>query len=165
MGGEFVEQRANEINSKRLIVVSILITLFIIFDVILLGFVLLYKLQPQTYRQMTRTISHMSRKITKNKVPAANFDTFMQNLQADIMLNWNPPKIETNARVVVLMKIQKDGNLESVQVLKSSGNSEMDNVALETVKATAPFQPLPLSFTGETVDVNFSFNYNAQNAE
>ena len=63
------------------------------------------------------------------------------------------------------MKIKKDGSLESVKILKSSDNSEMDKAALDAVNATAPFQPLPLSFKGENIDVNFSFNYNAKNAE
>ena len=160
-----MEQNSNGINSKKLAIIWVLVAVFIIIDTICLGIILLRKHQPKTYQKIQQNFSRLTRKTVKHKVPAANFDTFMQNLQSDMMLNWNPPKIGTNARVVVLMKIQKDGNLESVKILKSSGNSEMDNAALNAVKSTAPFQPLPLSFTGETVDVNFSFNYNAKNAE
>lgn len=160
-----MEQNYNGISSKRLILVSVLIALFIIFDAIFFGLVLLRKHQPKTYQKIQQNISRLTRKAVKNKVPAANFETFMQNLQSDMMQNWNPPKIGTNARVVVLMKIKKDGSLESVEILKSSDNSEMDKAALDAVNATAPFQPLPLSFKGENIDVNFSFNYNAKNAE
>ena len=160
-----MEQNSNGINSKKLAIIWVLVAVFIIIDTICLGIILLRKHQPKTYQKIQQNFSRLTRKAVKNNVPAANFDTFMQDLQSDMMLNWNPPKIGTNARVVVLMKIRKDGNLESVKILKSSGSSEMDNAALNAVKSTAPFQPLPLSFTGETVDVNFSFNYNAKNAE
>ena len=160
-----MEQNYNKISLKRLMVVFVLIAVFIILDTICLGIVLLRKHQPKTYQKIQQNISRLTRKAVKNKVPAANFETFMQNLQSDMMQNWNPPKIGTNARVVVLMKIKKDGSLESVEILKSSDNSEMDKAALDAVNATAPFQPLPLSFKGENIDVNFSFNYNAKNAE
>ena len=160
-----MEQNYNKISLKRLMVVFVLIVVFIIFDTICLGIVLLRKHQPKTYQKIQQNFSRLTRKAVKNKVPAANFETFMQNLQSDMMQNWNPPKIGTNARVVVLMKIKKDGSLESVEILKSSDNSEMDKAALDAVNATAPFQPLPLSFKGENIDVNFSFNYNAKNAE
>lgn len=160
-----MEQNYNKISLKRLMVVFVLIAVFIILDTICLGIVLLRKHQPKTYQKIQQNFSRLTRKAVKNKVPAANFETFMQNLQSDMMQNWNPPKIGTNARVVVLMKIKKDGSLESVEILKSSDNSEMDKAALDAVNATAPFQPLPLSFKGENIDVNFSFNYNAKNAE
>ncbi len=160
-----MEQNYNKISLKRLMVVFVLIAVFIILDTICLGIVLLRKHQPKTYQKIQQNFSRLTRNAVKNKVPAANFETFMQNLQSDMMQNWNPPKIGTNARVVVLMKIKKDGSLESVEILKSSDNSEMDKAALDAVNATAPFQPLPLSFKGENIDVNFSFNYNAKNAE
>ena len=160
-----MEQNYNKISLKRLMVVFVLIAVFIIFDTICLGIVLLRKHQPKTYQKIQQNFSRLTRNAVKNKVPAANFETFMQNLQSDMMQNWNPPKIGTNARVVVLMKIKKDGSLESVEILKSSSNSEMDKAALDAVNATAPFQPLPLSFKGDNIDVNFSFNYNAKNAE
>ena len=160
-----MEQNYNKISLKRLMVVFVLIAVFIILDTICLGIVLLRKHQPKTYQKIQQNFSRLTRKAVKNKVPAANFETFMQNLQSDMMQNWNPPKIGTNARVVVLIKIKKDGSLESVEILKSSDNSEMDKAALDAVNATAPFQPLPLSFKGENIDVNFSFNYNAKNAE
>lgn len=160
-----MEQNSNGINSKKLAIIRVLVAIFIIVEIVVLVLAFLRIPPPKTYQKIQQNFSHLIRKTVKHKVPAANFGTFMQNLQSDMMLNWNPPKIGTNARVVVLMKIRKDGNLESVKILKSSGSSEMDNAALNAVKSTAPFQPLPLSFTGETVDVNFSFNYNAKNAE
>ncbi len=49
-------------------------------------------------------------------------------------------------------------------MIKSSGNLKTDKAALEAVKLASPFRPLPADFKGESVDVQFIFDYNVMGA-
>ena len=100
--------------------------------------------------------------INASKEP--DFGPYMKELQRRIKLNWEPPKGNEIKQVVLIFKIAKDGRLVSCKVHKSSGLPAVDKAALEAVELTAPFRPLPSSFSGKSVDIQFTFDYNAFNA-
>lgn len=85
---------------------------------------------------------------------------YMRDLQRRIKMNWNPPKSNETKKVVLVFSIARDGSLLSTSVLKSSGDSKTDNAALEAVKLSSPFRPLPVEFKGQKVDLQFIFDYN-----
>ena len=89
-----------------------------------------------------------------------DFGPYMRELQRRIKINWNPPKGNESKRVVLLFKIAKDGRLLSCSVFKSSGLPSADKAALDAVHATAPFRPLPVEFKGQSIDIQFTFDYN-----
>ena len=89
-----------------------------------------------------------------------DFGPYMRELQRRIKLNWNPPKGNESKRVVLLFKIAKDGRLLTCSVYKSSGLPNADKAALDAVKLTAPFKPLPAEFKGQSIDIQFTFDYN-----
>lgn len=89
-----------------------------------------------------------------------DFGPYMRELQRRIKMNWNPPKGNESKRVVLLFKIAKDGRLLSCSVFKSSGLPSADNAAISAVKLTAPFKPLPAEFKGQSIDIQFTFDYN-----
>lgn len=89
-----------------------------------------------------------------------DFGPYMRELQRRIKMNWNPPKGNESKRVVLLFKIAKDGRLLSCSVYKSSGLPSADNAAINAVKLTAPFKPLPADFKGQSIDIQFTFDYN-----
>lgn len=93
-----------------------------------------------------------------------DFGPYMKELQRRIKMNWDPPKGNESKRVILLFKISKDGRLLSVNVHKSSGLPEADNAAINAVKLTAPFKPLPPEFKGNSVDIQFTFDYNVLGA-
>ena len=84
----------------------------------------------------------------------------MRDLQRKIKMHWDPPKGNESKRVVLLFKIAKDGRLLSCRVYKSSGLQNADNAALNAVKLTAPFKPLPADYRGSSIDIQFTFDYN-----
>lgn len=92
-----------------------------------------------------------------------DFKPFMKNLQEKIKRNWNPPQVNSAQKVVVKMKIAKDGQLLSVNIIKSSGVQIVDNAAMYAVRASAPFNPLPADCKEPSVDVEFTFDYNVNN--
>ena len=85
-------------------------------------------------------------------------------VQRRIKMNWDPPKGNESKRVVLLFKIAKDGRLLSCRVNKSSGLPSADQAALKAVELTAPFRPLPADFKGQSIDIQFTFDYNVFNA-
>ena len=89
-----------------------------------------------------------------------DFGPYMKELQRRIKMNWNPPKGNESKRVVLLFKIAKDGRLLSCSVFKSSGLPSADQAALDAVKLTAPFKPLPVEYKNSSIDIQFTFDYN-----
>lgn len=89
-----------------------------------------------------------------------DFGPYMRDLQRRIKRNWNPPKGNESKRVVLLFRVGKDGKLLSYSIHKSSGSTKVDQAALDALKLTSPFRPLPPEFTGDFVDIQFTFDYN-----
>lgn len=90
----------------------------------------------------------------------ADFGPYMKELQRRIKMNWDPPKGNESKRVVLLFSIARDGRLLNVKVHRSSGLQAADKAAIDAVKLTAPFRPLPPDFKGDSVDIQFTFDYN-----
>lgn len=89
-----------------------------------------------------------------------DFGPYMRDLQKRIKSNWDPPKGNETKRVVLLFKIAKDGSLLSCSVERSSRKADVDYAAIKAVKQTAPFPPLPPEFKGQSIDIQFTFDYN-----
>lgn len=88
-----------------------------------------------------------------------DFGPYMRELQRKIKLNWDPPKGNESKTVVLLFKIARDGRLLSSRVHRSSGLPSADQAALKAVELTAPFRPLPADFKGQSIDIQFTFDY------
>ncbi len=89
-----------------------------------------------------------------------DFGPYMRELQRRIKRNWHPPRGNESKRVVLLFKVSRDGRLLRLTINKSSGVSDADDAALEAVKMSAPFRPLPPEFQGNDIDIQFTFDYN-----
>ena len=88
-----------------------------------------------------------------------DFGPYMRELQNRIKMNWDPPKGNESKTVVLLFKIAKDGRLLSCRVNRTSGLPSADQAALKAVELTAPFRPLPADFKGQSIDIQFTFDY------
>jgi TonB family protein len=62
-------------------------------------------------------------------------------------------------KVIVYFKIHKDGTVSGITVKESSGNSEYDRNALDTIQRATPFAELPTDYQGEFLGVFFEFKY------
>jgi len=89
-----------------------------------------------------------------------NFGPYMRELQRRIKRNWHPPRGNENRSVVLLFKVSKDGRLLKLTINRSGGNTESDESAIEAVKMSAPFRPLPSEYQGNDIDIQFKFDYN-----
>lgn len=100
---------------------------------------------------------------TNEKYTSPDYDLwapYMRELQRQIRSNWVPPKFDFSARVILVFTIEKDGRLSKSAVYKSSGVAAADEAAIEALKKAAPFKPLPAEFKGNSIDIQFTFDYN-----
>lgn len=100
----------------------------------------------------------------ENIIQDTYFSSYMRTMQKNIKANWHPPKDVQSKRVVVIFTISKHGKLLKYNILTSSGNDKMDSAAIEALKKTK-FEPLPNAYTKNSVDVQFTFDYNVFSTE
>lgn len=89
-----------------------------------------------------------------------DFEPYMRELQKRIKQNWNPPQEDKSSKVVMLFNVDKIGNLGQIKILKSSGIQSVDDAARLAVSKTAPFMQLPSEFKGQSIYIQFTFDYN-----
>ncbi len=97
-------------------------------------------------------------------IKSPQWGPYMRELESKIKRNWHPPKGDTSKRVVLLFKIGRRGELLFVRVSKPSGSSANDQAAISAVQMSAPFRALPPEFTGSSVEIEFTFDYNVLGA-
>lgn len=89
-----------------------------------------------------------------------DFKPYMKDLQKSIKRNWMPPKDKVSRTVVLIFSIGKQGELLDCKIHTSSRNKASDKAAIDAVKRTAPFKPLPEEYKEEKIDIQFTFDYN-----
>lgn len=100
----------------------------------------------------------------KNDADNIDFKPYMKSLQKKIKSNWHPIHSNESKRIVVLFKINKNGTLEKLKIYKPSGNASLDKEALDAVLRSTPFDSLPKEFKGNSIDIQFTFDYNVFDA-
>lgn len=89
-----------------------------------------------------------------------DFGPYMKELQRRIKQSWRPPRGNESRRVVVVFRVNRAGQLEDVQISKSSGLAVADQAAIAAVERIFPFKPLPPEYAEENIDIEFTFDYN-----
>lgn len=82
------------------------------------------------------------------------FHWYLNNVQQKLERYWNPPTENQHIKVVVHFVIYKDGNISDPKIIKSSGSSTVDNLALRAVNLASPFGKLPPGFSGDKLDLS-----------
>lgn len=100
-------------------------------------------------------------RLPQKEEPSVDFGPYMKELQRRIKRHWFPPKGDESKRVVVFFHVSKGGQLSGLRLLRTSGVPQADQKAIEAVAVTAPFDALPAQCTEKVVDIEFTFDYNA----
>ena len=80
-----------------------------------------------------------------------------------IKRNWEIPKLAhygMKGRLVVRFFLMKDGRVEGLRLLVSSGIPPYDNASLQAIRNSSPFRPLPADFPNPREGVTITFLYN-----
>ncbi|MBK8191315.1 MAG: TonB C-terminal domain-containing protein [Vampirovibrionales bacterium] len=92
-------------------------------------------------------------------IQASDFGPWMGVFKRRLSRNWVPPRGERRRKVTLLVEVARDGSVKAMQVDQSSGEPRSDEAAMNAVRVSAPFEPLPAAYTGETVPILFTFDY------
>ena len=80
-------------------------------------------------------------------------------ISSNWLLSMVSPNLMTAPRVYVTFSILRNGTIDDVKIVQSSGIPEVDRSALRAVLASNPFGPLPADYTGDKVAVEFYFDF------
>lgn len=89
-----------------------------------------------------------------------DFGPYMQELQRRIKQSWHPPRGNESRQVVVAFQVSRSGQLNRIEITRSSGVPLADQAALAAVEQVFPFRSLPPEYTEEDIDIEFTFDYN-----
>ena len=88
---------------------------------------------------------------------------YMRLLKERIEDTWKYPREAAERGIsgdlYIKFTIRKNGRLEEVKLLRTSGYQDLDEAALEAVKKIFPFFPLPLDYDKETLPITGHFIY------
>jgi protein TonB len=94
---------------------------------------------------------------------AAATHPYFIRVQEQIAAKWGFPlaagKSGLEGDLLVELRIAKDGGLERVWLLRSSGVSAFDAAALAAVQSAQPFPPVPDEVARQAIAINATFRY------
>lgn len=138
----------------------------------------LTRLAPRTLDRLAKEDSSAREKI-KQRDDVAQGDEVWLNLEEGLLISffrrfrnqiegvWNYPvkAAENGIEGVLLLKItvKRDGVLEDVDLLNSSGSDLLDYEAIQAVYRAAPFGPLPKQYPYPEVKIYAHFSYRIAN--
>lgn len=91
------------------------------------------------------------------------YTDYLHEIKRKIEEHWEPYTRDSPGNIagiaVITFTIDADGCLTSSEVASSSGMPSMDEVALNIVRAAAPFTPIPPSYGLKCLHIIASFHY------
>lgn len=91
------------------------------------------------------------------------YSKYLLNLKRRIEFFWDYPPSSIRkgeqGKLRINFTISNDGELESVEVVKSSNYPPLDDAAVTAIRLAAPFNPFPEDFDIEEIDIHGNFEY------
>ena len=91
------------------------------------------------------------------------YTSYFSKLREKIYQVWQYPDISKqrgeSGDLRIVFTIRKDGYLEEVKILRSSGFVNLDREVLRTINVASPFYPFPKSWEEDTIKIPAIFNY------
>ena len=114
------------------------------------------RVTPITSIDQSEDIIPEDTKYTNNKILAY----YVPIIARKIRRKWNWTGNQS-FRATAYLKIDRDGNVITTKISKSSGNKDFDETALKAIQLSSPFVPLPESYPDDFLIIhNFEFKMN-----
>jgi protein TonB len=93
---------------------------------------------------------------------------YMKMLKGRIEDIWKYPKEAARRGIsgdlYVSFTIRRDGKLEEIEIVRTSGHSFLDEAVMKAIRKAEPFWPLPKDWEGDTLEIKGHFIYVYGNA-
>ncbi len=96
-----------------------------------------------------------------------DFSSYLARVLARVKQNWYAVIPESalmgeRGRVVLEFNINRDGSVpeEQPELVSTSEKQELDRAAISSIRASNPFEPLPVAFSGPYIRLRFIYLYN-----
>ena len=86
---------------------------------------------------------------------------YFRYLPREVQRNWTPYKANVDYEVAVKFTVHRDGSVSDLQVIGTNCPNANPSV-LNAVKSGAPYQPLPLSYSKDSVKAQVVLEYHAK---
>lgn len=100
--------------------------------------------------------------LSPNTVLGTRFGWYAELIRQRVAEKWRTgdlnPSLQVAPAAIVSFDILRNGSVQNVQVVQSSGNAAIDNSAMRAVYDSNPMQPLPGGFDRDVATVQFTFN-------
>ncbi len=102
-----------------------------------------YTKQPRAKLLIPNTMSHPE---------AAYLDAWLKKVELIGNMNYPEKAKRSNlsGNLLLVVAINKDGSLNNIELMRSSGHKLLDDAAMRIVKLAAPYAPLPKSISEQT---------------
>ncbi len=80
-----------------------------------------------------------------------------------LQVNWMlpaAPEVPVGAKIGMIVVIKKSGELDSIEIVEGTSIETLDRAALDALRVSLPFPPLPADFPGDLLEITFEFVYN-----
>jgi outer membrane biosynthesis protein TonB len=96
-----------------------------------------------------------------------DFGPYMKRLKITVQDHWEPlvpesarPPVMKKGRVVIEFAIMKNGAIQGMRLVGTSGDPALDRAAWGALTSSIPLDPLPLQFSGDYLLIRAAFYYN-----
>lgn len=145
--------------TKSFISVMILIFIIVTFAVLFGGYA--YELKWHVNRVAER-VFNFSPKKKQVKIKKVDFRPYMAEVQNRFKKTWQPPKTNVDAKIDVEFDVAKDGKVQNIRIIKSSGNEKTDTAVKDAIMKASPLPPLPMSYDAENLMIKYTFEIKAE---
>lgn len=101
-----------------------------------------------------------------------DFGPYMKRLHVTVEDHWFPlipeialPPMMKKGNVVIEFAIMKDGSIQGLRVVRSSGDTALDRAAYGALTNAVPLPKLPSEFSGQYLLIRAAFYYNPDKNE
>jgi TonB family protein len=104
-----------------------------------------------------------------NDTEGIDFGPYLQRVFVDVREKWYKliPYIATakKGKLAIEFAIQQDGQVASMRLVATSGDTSLDRAARDGIMGAAPFPRLPKEFAGDRLTLRFRFYYYPDKAD
>lgn len=86
--------------------------------------------------------------------PDFTYGYYIDQMLSQIRSHWTRPPLGSGIETVVHFRVLKDGRIDSLRIVTSSGYSSFDLAGLRAVQSASPLPPLPASYRRGELGVN-----------